>query len=39
MVGWDDGVPRCAPLPSPNLVAFGRVAVRERQVALSRRAW
>ena len=37
-VGWDtaavwlaeDGVPRCAPLPSPNLVPFGRVAARER---------
>ena len=25
--------------PSPNLVAFGRVAARERQGALSRRAW
>ena len=38
--GWlrDDGVPRCAPLPSPNLVPFGRVAARERQGALSRRA-
>ena len=30
---------RCAPLPSPNLVSFGRVAARERQGALSRRAW
>ena len=29
----------CAPLPSSNLVAFGRVAARERQGALSRRAW
>ena len=35
----EDGVFRCAPLPSPNLVAFGRVAARERQGALSRRAW
>ena len=26
-------------LPSPNLVPFGRVAARERQGALSRRAW
>ena len=25
--------------PSPNLVPFGRVAARERQGALSRRAW
>ena len=25
--------------PSPNLVTFGRVAARERQGALSRRAW
>ena len=25
--------------PSSNLVAFGRVAARERQGALSRRAW
>ena len=46
-VGWDaaavwlaeDGVFRCAPLPSSNLVAFGRVAARERQGALTRRAW
>ena len=29
----------CAPLPSSNLVTFGRVAARERQGALSRRAW
>ena len=35
----EDGVPRCAPLPSPNLVPFGRVAARERRGALSRRAW
>ena len=35
----EDGVFRCAPLPSSNLVAFGRVAARERQGALSRRAW
>ena len=34
----DDGVSRCAPLPSSNLVPFGRVAARERQGALSRRA-
>ena len=34
----EDGVPRCAPLPSSNLVPFGRVAARERQGALSRRA-
>ena len=27
----EDGVARCAPLPSPNLVPFGRVAARERQ--------
>ena len=33
-----DGVFRCAPLPISNLVAFGRVAARERQGALSRRA-
>ena len=33
MAVWlvEDGVPRCAPLPSSNLVAFGRVAARERQ--------
>ena len=38
--GWfEDGVPRCAPLPSSNLVPFRRVAGRERQGALSRRAW
>ena len=45
--GWDaatvwlaeDGVPRCAPLPTSNLVAFGRVAARERQGALSRKDW
>ena len=35
----DDGVFMCAPFPSSNLVAFGRVAARERQGALSRRAW
>ena len=35
----DDGVPSCAPLPSPNLVPFGMVAARERQGVLSRRAW
>ena len=35
----EDGVPRCAPLPSSSLVLFGRVAARERQGALSRRAW
>ena len=34
----EDGGFRCAPLPSSNLVAFGRVAARERQGALSRRA-
>ena len=33
------GVPRCAPLPSPSLVPFGRVAARERQGVLLRRAW
>ena len=46
-VGWDaasvwlaeDGVPRCAPLPSSNLVFLGRMAARERQGALSRRVW
>ena len=46
-VGWDaaavwlaeGGVFRCAPLSGSNLVAFGRVAARERQGALSRRAW
>ena len=27
----EDGVPRCAPLPSFNLVPSGRVAARERQ--------
>ena len=27
----DGGVPRCEPLPSPNLVPFGRVAARERR--------
>ena len=32
----EDGVPRCAPLPSSNLVAFGTVAARETQ---GRRAW
>ena len=35
----EDGILRCAPLPSPNLVPFRRVAARERQGALSRRAW
>ena len=35
----EDGVPRCASLASSNLVPFGRVAARERQGALSRRAW
>ena len=35
----EDGVPRCALLPSPSLGPFGRVAARERQGALSRRAW
>ena len=39
MVGCEDGVFRCVPLPSSNLVAFVRVAARERQGALSRRAW
>ena len=34
-----DGVCRCAPLPSSDIVAFGRVAARERQGALSRGAW
>ena len=32
----EDGVPRCAPLPSSNLLLFGRVVARERQGALSR---
>ena len=27
----EDGVPRCAPLPSSNLVPFGGVVARERQ--------
>ena len=31
----EDGVPRCAPLPSSNLVPDGRVAARERQGALT----
>ena len=31
----EDGVSRCAPLPSPNLVPFGRVAAHERQRALT----
>ena len=35
----EDAVPRCAPLPCPNLVPFGRVAAREGQGAPSRRAW
>ena len=35
----EDGVPRCAPLPSSNLVTFGRVTALERQGAGSRRAW
>ena len=35
----EDGVPRYAPLPRSNLVPFGRVAARERQGALWRRAW
>ena len=39
IVDAHDGVFRCAPLPSSNLVLFGRVAARERQGALSRRAW
>ena len=41
MAVWlpEDGVPRCAPLPSSNLVPFGRVVARERQGALLRRAW
>ena len=41
MVVWlaEDGVPRYAPLPSSNLMPFGRMAARERQGALSRRAW
>ena len=39
MVGCEDGVFRCVPLPSSNLVPFGRVAARERQGVLSRRAW
>ena len=34
-----DGVSRCAPLPSPNLVPFGRVVAHERQGALSWRDW
>ena len=35
----EDGVPGCGPLPSSNLMSFGRVAACERQGALSRRAW
>ena len=27
MVGWGYGVPRCSPLPSSNLVPFGRCGV------------
>ena len=35
----EDGFPRCVPLPNSKLVPFGRVAARERQEVLSRRAW
>ena len=46
-VSWDaaavwlveNGAPRCTPFPSSNLVPFGRWAARERQGALSRKAW
>ena len=35
----EDGVPRCAPLPSSKFGALRGVAAREREVALSWRAW